>query len=371
MSSSSGHVLIIGDGEAPLKAQVSQPSLSSEDSAAVAMFTEEFAVRKIAPHIENRIRMLDQTVLSARRGFRNQLKTLLFRKSSPSPLSVGPSTFGHSSSSPRGASSLHALSVGASYPLESLEMQLRQLSDLALMVGDSETSLATLRLLAADWKADKAIFHYAGAQEAIAAAIIISAGTIADVVASLKEAFSCYNQVAQQFHAAHKDNASPATSYATRAAFWLASYLTAAGRYMEASIINVKAHLQEENIRAALLMERAAHLLLYAKPPRVRKFAFHMVLSGLRYTKGGAQNLAARAYSFALDVYKGSQWEVAEEHVREALGKGCLDAGDLAQAVQHFAAILACSSQLPAFLQSYHINQYAEAAAAATAQLVS
>ncbi len=53
---------------------------------------------------------------------------------------------------------------------------------------------------------------------------------------------------------------------------------------------------QEENLRAALLLEQAAFCLLHVAPPHVRKFAFHMVLSGLRYNACGQVPLGVRAY---------------------------------------------------------------------------
>ena len=54
--------------------------------------------------------------------------------------------------------------------------------------------------------------------------------------------------------------------------------------------------VQEENLRAALVLEQAAQCLLHTSPPHVRKYAFHMVLSGLRYNSCGQQQLGMRAY---------------------------------------------------------------------------
>ena len=53
---------------------------------------------------------------------------------------------------------------------------------------------------------------------------------------------------------------------------------------------------QEENLRAALLLEQAAWALLRTQPPHARKFAFHMVLSGLRYNACQQASLGMRAY---------------------------------------------------------------------------
>lgn len=55
--------------------------------------------------------------------------------------------------------------------------------------------------------------------------------------------------------------------------------------------------LQEDNLRAGLLLEQAAHCLLCLTPPHTRKFAFHLVLAGLRYDMCGQKGLAQRAYT--------------------------------------------------------------------------
>ena len=54
--------------------------------------------------------------------------------------------------------------------------------------------------------------------------------------------------------------------------------------------------MQEENGRAALLLEQSAYALLYLPLPSQRKFAFQMVLAGLRYHSCGQKRLATQAY---------------------------------------------------------------------------
>jgi len=364
--------------------------MSQADATSIAAAIEELAVRKVAPHVESRIRYLDQSAMSARKGFKNQLKSLLFRKSAAavsSPQTARTSRAsprdtindsgaikrspagGSGSSSPRSPRSPTSRSA-TQYSLASVEAQLRQLSDLALMVGDCDTALSVLRLLASDYKSDKAYFHYAGVQEAMAIATVLYDGPPSDAISNFKEAFYRYDQVAQQAQQQLGGGGPPsrATWYATRAAMRMASYLKALGRYADASYIVMKAHFAEEDLRAALLIEQAALLLLRVQPARVRKFAFHLILAGLRYSKGGARDLAARSYSLGVAVYIGKGWDVVEEHVHEALGKGCREVGDSLGAVEHFAATLTCS-QIPAGLQSLHMAQFAESFQAATAQL--
>ena len=89
-----------------------------------------------------------------RKGLRNQLKGLLWRGkgATGSGAGQGPET-------PRVASA-----SGPTYGAASVEGQMRALADLAFILQDYDTAAATLRLLAADLKADKAWKHYAGAQ---------------------------------------------------------------------------------------------------------------------------------------------------------------------------------------------------------------
>lgn len=107
-------------------------------------------------------------VTSTRKGLRNQLKSLLWRKAgsstlisamggaSDSPASTAPST-------PTGSGS-SAQQLPGAYLHSSVEGEMRALGDLALALRDSETALSTLRLLASDFKQDKAWKHYAAVQ---------------------------------------------------------------------------------------------------------------------------------------------------------------------------------------------------------------
>lgn len=56
-------------------------------------------------------------------------------------------------------------------------------------------------------------------------------------------------------------------------------------------------HLQEsDSVRAGLLMEQAALFLLQIPPPGLRKFAFTMVLAGLKYFQHAQRSLGIRCY---------------------------------------------------------------------------
>ncbi len=108
-------------------------------------------------------------VTSTRKGLRNQLKTLLWRKQ---PGGLGTAA---GKDSPRGSvhgGSVHGGPVAAAsangsavpYGGGSVEGQMRALADLAFMMQDYDTALSTLRLLASDLRSDKAWKQYAAVQ---------------------------------------------------------------------------------------------------------------------------------------------------------------------------------------------------------------
>lgn len=93
---------------------------------------------------------------------------------------------------------------------------------------------------------------------------------------------------------------------ATRAMTWAAGYHIATGRHLAANQCLMRAHYDEENARAALLLEEASYCLLRAAPPARRKYAFGLVLAGLRYQSARVRRLAAHCY---LQVGDGLQFE--------------------------------------------------------------
>ena len=140
-----------------------------------------------------------------RKGLKNQLKSLLWRKGTSSSSSgaavlgqESPATPGTPLSSAGGSDSGDA-AIGtpltASYAAGSVERAMRQLGDLALLLGDYDTAVSTLRLLSGDTKADRAFKAHAGVQEALGVAAVLSGAPPSDAVASFKEAFYRYSQV--------------------------------------------------------------------------------------------------------------------------------------------------------------------------------
>lgn len=103
-------------------------------------------------HTEDSSAVAVQVTVS-RRGLRNQLKTFLFRSKSNA-----------ASETPRGGATPSGAGGSNQYGAATTEGLMRQLADLAFVMQDYETAQSTLKLLAGDYKTDKAYKHLAGVQ---------------------------------------------------------------------------------------------------------------------------------------------------------------------------------------------------------------
>ncbi|KAL6771414.1 TRS85 [Auxenochlorella protothecoides x Auxenochlorella symbiontica] len=359
--------------------------LAPRDVEALGDYVREAAVRVLIPHLEARIRGLNAHVSDARRGLRNQLKSLLWRGASAgggaAAAPASPRLRGEGPS-PRDQGDLSGARGGAPpplYPSGSLVHRMRSLADLALMLGDVDGAASTLRLLAADLKADRAFRHYAGAQEALGVCAALSGAPSAEVNACLREAFYRHSQGGGGAAGARSSSAAPGAPgpaperqgvrYATRAALMLTEYCRGAGLHGDAVWILMKAHYREDNTGAGLLLEQAAHSLLRLQPPRARKFAFHLVLAGLRYGACDQDGLAQRCYRQVLEVYRGKGWGLVEEHLHDVLGRYARELGDLASAARCHAALLGAQRSGPGTQRS-HLDQLYDAVRLAAAKEV-
>ncbi|KAL3147776.1 hypothetical protein ABBQ32_002510 [Trebouxia sp. C0010 RCD-2024] len=327
----------------PVPSQGYGSSLSTSDMEGVARFLEEFAVRALLPHLEVRVRNLNHQVTVSRRGLRNQLKTFLFRSKSNA-----------AAETPRGGATPSGAGASNQYGAATTEGQMRQLADLAFVMQDYETAQSTLKLLAGDYKTDKAYKHLAGVQEMWALSCFMTGAPMTDVTTLFREAFFRYNSV-------NPLQPKACVRFATRSMMLLADYCRQHGLHAEAHSALTRAQAQEsDSVRAGLLGEQAALALLQTSPPSLRKFAFTMVLAGLKYLSFHQRPLTIRCYLQALSVYRGHSWRFIEEHIHDTLGRSYRELGDLHSAVHHFMCILPCPQATTA-LQGRYLQQFLDA----------
>lgn len=78
--------------------------------------------------------------------------------------------------------------------------------------------------------------------------------------------------------------------YAARTSIWLSEMHKARGQFREGANVLFRAAMlkveggQGVSLRAGVLLEQAAYCYLRASAPMLRKYGFHMVLAGNRYT---------------------------------------------------------------------------------------
>ena len=59
---------------------------------------------------------------------------------------------------------------------------------------------------------------------------------------------------------------------------------------------------ESKDLRSSLLLEQASYCFLLSSPPLLRKYAFHIILAGFRFSKSGQKRHASRAYQQGFQV---------------------------------------------------------------------
>ncbi|KAH9302441.1 hypothetical protein KI387_014024 [Taxus chinensis] len=299
--------------------------LSKSDVEEMNEFMQDLSVKHIIPYMEQKIRSLNQQVLATRRGLKNQIKNLWWRK---------------------GKDDTSDVSNGPLYTFSSIESQIRVLGDYAFMLRDYELALSNYRLLSSDYKIDKAWKRYAGVQEMIGFSLFMLDQSRKEAEYSMETAFTTYQRTGVS-----------GQRYATRCALWWAEMLKARGQYKDAANVYNRISSEEPSLRAGVLLEQTAYCYLRAKPTMLRKFGFYLVLAGNRYNICGQRKHAIRAYISVLSVFEGNGWKYIGDHVHFNLGRWYAVLGKSDLAIEHFMRLLACSHQ-PAVAQEAFLRDF-------------
>ncbi|CAN4113940.1 unnamed protein product [Withania somnifera] len=286
--------------------------LSSDDLDELKNFIQDLSSKHIIPHMEQKIRLLNQQVSATRKGFRNQIKNLWWRK---------------------GKEDAPEYPAGSTYTFSSIESQIRVLGDYAFMLHDYELALSNYRLLSTDYKLDKAWKHYAGVQEMMGLTYFMLDQSRKDGEYCMENAFTTYLKLG-----------SSGQGNATRCGLWWVEMLKARDQYKEAATVYFRIS-GEEPLHSAVMLEQASYCYLFSTPPMLRKYGFHLVLSGDLYKKCDQLKHAIRTYKGALSVFKGTTWRLIRDHVHFHIGKwyGFLGIFDIA--IKNMLEVLACGHQ--------------------------
>ena len=295
--------------------------MSVSDVESVGRFVTDFVVTALLPHMDKRIRSLNQQVVSTRKGFKNQFKSWgssLFGR-------VGPGEVGREGFIEGSDAS------GPVYLYTAIEAQIRALADLAFMLHDYELALSHYKLVQADFKKDKAWKHLGGAMEMAALCLFMlhpdSKKQMQDEL--LDGAYLNY----QRFNL---------TRLCARVTFLHADVLKYRGKWIEAAEKLIRCTSSESaDLRAALLYEQAALCFLQtAGRPHMRKYALHLVHAGHRYLKSSHKVHGVRCYEAALQVYRGKEWTHIDDHLLSALGKHSVGLDAVDAAVDYYLVLL-------------------------------
>lgn len=287
--------------------------LNIDDLNGIKDFMQDFASKHIIPHMEQKIRILNQQVSATRKGFKNQIKNLWWRK---------------------GKEDTPEAPNGPTYTFSSTESQIRVLGDYAFMLRDYELALSNYRLLSTDYKLDKAWKCYAGVQEMMGISFFMLDQSRKESEYCMETAFNTYMRLG-----------SPGQRNATRCGIWWADMLKAREQYKDAAGIYFRISSEEPSLHAAVMLEQASYCYLFSKPPMLRKYGFHLVLAGNRYYKSNQRQHAIRMYRSALSVYEGHAWNYISDHVHFNIGRWYAFLGISDVAIRHMLEVLACSHQ--------------------------
>ncbi|KHF98509.1 Trafficking particle complex subunit 8 [Gossypium arboreum] len=286
--------------------------LNLDDLNEIKDFMQELSSKHIIPYMEQKIRVLNQQVSATRKGFRNQIKNLWWRKGKEDTIDTP---------------------NGPVYTFNSIESQIRILGDYAFMLGDYELALSNYRLISTDYKLDKAWKRYAGVQEMMGLTYFLLDQSRKDAEYCMENAFNTYLKLG-----------SAGRRNATRCGLWWAEMLKTRDQLKEAATVYFRI-CGEDTLHSAVMLEQASFCYLLSKPPMLHKYGFHLVLSGDHYKKCDQIKHAIRTYRSAIPVYKGTTWSLIKDHVHFHIGQWYALLGMYDVAVTHMLEVLASTHQ--------------------------
>ncbi|XP_075776887.1 trafficking protein particle complex subunit 8 isoform X7 [Pelodiscus sinensis] len=307
--------------------------LTLTDHDRIRQFIQEFTFRGLLPHIEKTIRQLNDQLIS-RKGLSRSL------------FSATKKWFSGSKVPEKSINELKNTS-GLLYPPEAPELQIRKMADLCFLVQHYELAYSCYHTAKKDFLNDQAMLYAAGALEMAAVSAFLQPGAPRPYPAHYMDtAIQTYRDICKNM------------ILAERCVLLSAEILKSQSKYSDAAALLIRLTSEDSDLRSALLLEQAAHCFINMKGPMVRKFAFHMILAGHRFSKAGQKKHALRCYCQAMQVYKGKGWSLAEDHINFTIGRQSFTLRQLDNAVSAFRHILINDSKQPAAQQGAFLREY-------------
>ncbi|XP_040926107.1 trafficking protein particle complex subunit 8 isoform X2 [Betta splendens] len=307
--------------------------LTLNDHDRIRQFIQEFTFRGLLPHIEKNIRQLNDQLLS-RKGLSRSLFTATKK------------WFG-GGKVPEKSVNEPKNTCGLLYPPEAPELQIRKMADLCFLVQHYELAYSCYHTAKKDFLSDQAMLYAAGALEMAAVSAFLQAGVARPYPAHYMDtAIQTYREVCKNM------------VLAERCTLFSAEILKSQGKYSDAATLLIKMTSEDSDLRSALLLEQAAHCFINMRNTMVRKFAFHMILAGHRFSKAGQRKHALRCYCQAMQVYKERGWSLAEDHINFTIGRQSFTLNKPEDAITAFRQILTNGSRQTASQQCAFLREY-------------
>jgi hypothetical protein len=307
--------------------------LSPDNIMELSQFARELASGTVLRSMERRISNLNTIVSTVQNRVKNLVKSW-WRK----PKEGG------------GGNDAPVSKQGVLYRYDRIESQIRLLADSTFVMQDFDFAYGMYRMVAAYFKSDRSMLHYALAARGAAVCAILTnveGSRRRDIESNLTTAADACERKATEdrmltLRSPESSNSPPPIPLATRIgssiAFLRADALGMHVMDLEAAEALTRASRHESSLTAGVLMEKAAWHLLRARS--LRKYALHMVMAGRMYRASEKHVHAARCYVCALGIYEGSGWRAIQAHVHSVLADELAALGRHQPALQFFARLL-------------------------------
>ncbi|XP_060805731.1 trafficking protein particle complex subunit 8 isoform X2 [Amyelois transitella] len=287
-------------------------ALNATDIESIKKFLQEYTSKALLPYLEKLISQLSEVVAN-RKGVSRSL------------LSATKRWFG------TGKGGNTTVNNTVIYSNDCPELQLRRLGDLWFLCGQWQRAFDTYHTAKREFYADSAWLCYAGALEMAAISAFMAGDANRKTHGYMEESITTYLNTCRM------------VQYAVRATLLSVLCLSSSGLHGEAAKQLIRMTSEDSDLRSAMLLEQASLCFLSGPGSKAmcRKYAFHMVLAGHRFSKAGQKKHAYRCYEQAYQVYASSGWRLSTDHVQFALGRLAGALKRTRDAVQWLAAPLA------------------------------
>ncbi|XP_055701320.1 trafficking protein particle complex subunit 8 isoform X2 [Phlebotomus papatasi] len=302
--------------------------LTASDMENLRHLIQDYTLRALIPYIEKLIYALNESI-TTKKGVSRSLLTATKRWF----VTNKPGT-------------VNSTQNAVVYTNESTELQTRKIGDLYFMFGHYGSAFQAYHQAKRDFNADSAWQYYAGALEMAALAAFMQGTASRKTYDYMEEAIVTYLNICKL------------PQFATRATILSVECLKVGKMFGEAAKQLIRMTSEDSDLRSGLLLEQAAYAFLSSQPPLFRKYAFHAVLAGHRYSKAGQRKHAFRCYKQAHQVFENRGWSLAEDHIQYTIGRQAISLKKPEEASIPLSHLLRPSSLQTSLQQAVFLREY-------------